>query len=248
MANERLRSALASAGVTTQDLAQQMGVDPKTVERWISPGRVPHAGSCYKVARTLDVSPTWLWPGLAKERPPEASRTEVVELYPHRSDAPKRLWGEVASAAVEQIDIVAYASLFLPEESPEIISELRRKAEAGARVRIALGDPDSAEVALRGEEEGLGEAIAGRVRMALTYYKPLTYVPGVAIHLHRTTLYNSILRFDDQMLVNMHVYGAYGYIAPLLHLRRVDSGRMFEMYAASFERIWAKSWPIDSAA
>lgn len=248
MPNERLRSALASAGLTSQQVAQHMGVDPKTVERWISPGRVPHTGNCYDVARLLDVSATWIWPDLAKEQPVEASRAEVVELYPHRSSAPRTIWTELASAAVKQIDIIAYASLFLAEDGPSVINLLRGKAEAGAAVRIALGDPDSDEVALRGEEEGLGEAIVGRIRMALAYYRPLTEVTGVAIHLHRTTLYNSILRFDDQMLVNTHVYGAYGYVAPLLHLRRVDGGEMFNMYAESFEKIWAKSWPVDATA
>jgi transcriptional regulator with XRE-family HTH domain len=236
---------LASAGLTTGDLARDLGVDPKTVERWISPGRTPHPGNCYEVARLVNASPTWLWPELAKERTPEASRAEVVELYPHRFNAPKTLWEEVAGAATDHIDILAYASLFFTEDNPQVIPILQRKAEDGTKVRIVLGDPDSAEVALRGDEEGLGESIAGRIRMALAYYRPLGLVPGVSIHLHRTTLYNSILRFDDQMLINMHVYGAYGYIAPLLHLRRVENGEMFDMYETSFEKVWAKSWPME---
>jgi len=32
-----------------------------------------------------------------------------------------------------------------------------------------------------------------------------------AFHLHQTALYNSIFRYDDQMLVNQHIYGTYGY-------------------------------------
>lgn len=248
MANERLRSALTSAGVTSQHLAQRVGVDPKTVERWVDPGRVPHPGNCYEVARVLDVAATWLWPELAEQRPPKVGQTEVVDLYARRSDAPKKLWSELVAGAVEQVEITAYASLFLPEECPEIIDQLKAKAEAGAGVRIALGDPDTAEVALRGEEEGLGEAITGRVRMALAYYSPLSEVPGVAIHLHRTTLYNSMLRFDDQMLVNTHVYGTYGYMAPLLHLRRVEGGLMFATYATSFDKVWARSWPMTREA
>ena len=34
----------------------------------------------------------------------------------------------------------------------------------------------------------------------------------MSIHLHDTTLYNSIYRFDDELLVNTHVWGwnAYG--------------------------------------
>ncbi len=42
MANERLRGCLAAAELTTVDLAAHVGVDVKTVERWIAKGRVPY--------------------------------------------------------------------------------------------------------------------------------------------------------------------------------------------------------------
>lgn len=248
MPNERLRTAMVDAGLTVAALAKLVDVDPKTVERWVTPGRVPHAGNCYDVAKALGVSAAWLWPDRARERAPEASRGELVELYAHRAGAPKSLWADVAATATEKIDILSYASLFLPEEHPGVIGLLQEKAENGAKIRIALVDPDSAELALRGEEEGLGEAIVGRVRMALAYYKPLAQVEGVSFHLHRTTLYNSILRFDDQMLVNMHAYGTYGYVAPLMHLRRSATGDLFDTYVASFEKAWAKSWLLEPAS
>ena len=51
--NERLRSAMIRTGVTTADLALCCGVDVKTAERWISPGRVPHRGHRWTAARRL---------------------------------------------------------------------------------------------------------------------------------------------------------------------------------------------------
>ena len=42
MANERLRQAILSSGLSIDDLADQVGTDVKTVERWITQGRVPH--------------------------------------------------------------------------------------------------------------------------------------------------------------------------------------------------------------
>lgn len=236
---------MMDAGLTVAALAKLVDVDPKTVERWVSPGRTPHAGNCYDVAKALDVSAAWLWPDRAKDRAPEAKHEELVELYAHRAAAPKSLWADLVGSATQQIDILSYASLFLPEEHPGVIERLQEKAQNGAKIRIALADPDSAELALRGEEEGLGEAIVGRVRMALAYYRPLARIEGVQFHLHRTTLYNSILRFDGQMLVNMHAYGTYGYIAPLMHLRRVDGGDLFDTYVSSLEKAWERSWPID---
>jgi transcriptional regulator with XRE-family HTH domain len=242
-ANERLRSTLTSSAYTQQQLAEEVGIDPKTVERWVTKGRLPHRRTAIRAARLLGVSASWLWPELDKDRSP-VSHSEVVAYYPHRSEVPKTLWMDVLESAEEQVTLLAYASLFLPEENPEAIDLLRQKASHGVPVRIALGDPDSAEAELRGREERLYDALPARIRMALTYYRPVVGVPGLEFHLHRTTLYNSIFRYDDEMLINTHVYGMYGYMAPILHLRRVEGGTLFDMYARSFELVWAESYPI----
>jgi hypothetical protein len=163
---------------------------------------------------------------------------QVVAFYPHRADTPKRLWMDLLVSAQENIDLFANASLFLPEENPESIEILKKKATEGARVRILLGDPDHPAMELRGREERLFAAIPGRIRMALAYYRPLVDVEGIEFRLHGTSLYNSIFRYDDQMLVNQHIYGTYGYMAPILHLRKVAGADLFDTYMKSFELIW----------
>lgn len=164
----------------------------------------------------------------------------VVALYPHRSHTPKELWRDLLVNARENIDLFAYASLFLPEENPEAIGIIKDKAAQGVRIRILLGDPEQAAVELRGREERLFDALVGRVKMALAYYQPLIGVDGVEFRLHGTSLYNSVFRYDDQMLVNQHVYGTYGYMAPILHLRRVAGCDMFDTYLRSFELVWTE--------
>ena len=109
------------------------------------------------------------------------------------------------------------------------------------KVRILLGDPDSAAVILRGLEEGLGEGMASRVSLSLRYLDGLRDVDGIEVRVHETTLYNSILRSDDTLLANTHVYGAPAAQSPVLHLRRVPGGTVFDHYAGSFERIWQDS-------
>ena len=42
MANERLRRAILDGGFSTLDVAMEVGTDAKTVERWITNGRIPH--------------------------------------------------------------------------------------------------------------------------------------------------------------------------------------------------------------
>ena len=178
---------------------------------------------------------------------PNADQTidQVVAFYPHRADTPKKLWMDLLVGAQEEIALFANASLFLPEENPEAIEILRAKAANGVRVRILLGNPEHPAMELRGREERLFEAIPGRIRMALAYYRPLIDVESIEFRLHGTSLYNSIFRYDDQMLVNQHLYGTYGYMAPILHLRKVASGDLFETYMKSFELVWAEeSYPI----
>ncbi|MGH3795738.1 MAG: hypothetical protein ACRDSP_12700 [Pseudonocardiaceae bacterium] len=168
----------------------------------------------------------------------EHNGDQVVAFYPHRADTPKRLWMDLLVRAKENIDLFANASLFLPEENPVAINILREKAANGVRVRILLADPDNPAMELRGREERLFEAIPGRIRMALAYYRPLVDVEGVEFRQHGTSLYNSIFRYDDQMLVNQHIYGTYGYIAPILHLRKVAGADLFDTYMRSFELVW----------
>lgn len=162
----------------------------------------------------------------------------VVRFYHHRADTPKELWMDLLRGATANIDLFANASLFLPEENPEAIEIIRKKAAAGTEVRIMLADPDHPAAELRGHEERLFEGIPGRIKMAWAYYRPLVGVDGVEFRMHGTSLYNSIFRYDDQMLINQHIYGAYGYIAPILHLRKVPGADLFETYLKSFNLIW----------
>jgi hypothetical protein len=163
---------------------------------------------------------------------------EFVGLYAHRADTPNELWLNLLKGANERIDLFANASLFLPEDNPEAIATIKKKAAAGVQVRVLLGDPSSEAAKLRGYEERLFEGIPGRIQIALAYYRPLLDVDGVEFRLHATALYNSIFRYDDDMLVNQHIYGTYGYIAPTLHLRKKPDGDLFDTYMRSFDRVW----------
>lgn len=237
----KLANLLTALHMSAADLAQRVDVDPKTVDRWLRQGRKPHPRTAARVAEALGVTVDDLWP-------PTSATTvihpEVVALYPHRAASPTDLWLRLLSNATTEIGLLGHAILFIPERNPSSIEIMRRKAHDGARVRILLGDPNSPEAALRGEEEGVYAAVPARIRAALTYYQPLRGEPRVEFRLHRTTLYNSIFVYDDDMLVTPHVFGAPGYLAPMLHLRRDPERDMFEMYRDSFERVWALGTPL----
>jgi transcriptional regulator with XRE-family HTH domain len=241
--NERLRSALASRGLTPEAVAAHARVNPKTVERWLG-GRTPYATHRWAVASLLREDETYLWPEVVTAtRASDATHAELVGVHARRSDVPVSLWSELLRRAEHQVDLLTYAALFLHENQSAWVDLLRSKADAGVQVRIALGHPSGARVQERGAEEQFGDGISSRVRMALRHYEPLHGHERVELRLHDTTLYNSIFRFDEDMLVNTHVWGANAYGAPLIHLRRVDGGGLFDTYSDSFELVWAQATP-----
>jgi hypothetical protein len=110
-------------------------------------------------------------------------------------------------------------------------------------VRLLLGDPDSREVAGRGAEEGIAEAMSAKVRNALVHLRPLTEMEGIELRLHRTVLYNSLYWADNDLLVNIHVHGVPAAHAPVLHLHASDNRDLTTTYLDSFERIWTEAAP-----
>jgi lambda repressor-like predicted transcriptional regulator len=63
--NGRLYEALEAAGMSLQHAAGELEVDPKTVERWLTEGRVPYPRNRRRLARLLGVSESYLWPRAA---------------------------------------------------------------------------------------------------------------------------------------------------------------------------------------
>ena len=84
MANQRLRNALAAAGLTQPALAEKVEVDPKSVERWITRNRTPHASTRARVAQILGHEESYLWPALLGT---EQSRTATASGQGHGAGA-----------------------------------------------------------------------------------------------------------------------------------------------------------------
>ncbi|PAK25778.1 XRE family transcriptional regulator [Streptomyces sp. alain-838] len=245
MANERLRAAMAAGGWTHDTLAQKVGIDPKSVERWVNKDRTPRQRTAMLAAEALGEDVHALWPALRQPRKARAISPELVALYPRRADLPIAAYAELFAQAHEQLDVLVYAGVFLHEGYPRLNELLEERAAAGCTIRIAVGDADSQQVQARGREERFGHGIESRCRLALMHYRPLLDVPGVDIRTHATTLYNSIYRADDQMLVNGHVFGVNAYGAPVWQLRRAEDGGMFDTYVSSFDAVWETARPVE---
>lgn len=245
--NHLLARALRGARLDIVDVAAQLCVDPKTVQRWISSGRVPYPRHRDALVTLTGWSAYDLWPSLPRPVDPHAAADEIRIVYPHRSVVPSDSWSRLLSGAEREIDILVYSASFLAEDV-SVLTLLREKAEAGVRVRIALGDPDGEHIASRGAEERIGVGMSARIRTALVGLQPLADEPGIELRLHDTVLYNSTYRADDEMLINSHIYGRPAAQAPVLHLKRVGDEGMVSTHMASFDRVWAAAKPSKLSA
>jgi hypothetical protein len=176
-----------------------------------------------------------------------SSRRRIRERNSQRLPTPigisRDIWGRLFAVAEQEIGVLVYSGLFLAEDSG-VQRTFAEKASARVRVRILLGDPASPQVAERGSDEGVDEAMAAKIRNALVLYRQLRQAEGAEFRFHRTVLYNSIYRADDQLLVNTHIYGITAAYAPVWHLRKVAGGELASAYLDSFERVWETAKPI----
>lgn len=239
--NQRVYDAIRKSGMRREDIAEAIGVDPKTVDRWIVEGRLPRPAIRQQLAQLLCVPEAVLWP----EAPGIAYGTsELVGIYATRRELPPATVGSLLNAAERQIDVLAYAALWLWETVPGFVETLQLKIAREASVRICLGDPRSLSVELRGQEEGMPADFPGRCRLAANYTRPIHHVDPHAVRLSSATLYASIFRFDDEVLLNTHLWGNAASDSPVFHFRREHNHGIAAGAIRSFDHVWEAAQPL----
>lgn len=230
------------AEVTAQMLATRVGVDVKSVVRWVSEDRIPYPSTRVKVAHALNRHETFLWPALLEtEAGSQAAGAELTRIWPTRSAVSSECWHALFTHAARRLDILVYAGGFLIE-TLDLADVLSWKASHGTAVRVLIGDPESTAVRARADELALSW-LPERCRTTGRCLGPLSTTRSVEVRMHATTLYASLFRFDDVLLVNDHAYGVWACQSPVFHLRRAISGHLFDFYADAFERVWVASDP-----
>lgn len=237
--NERLRQALTRKGLTPEQLAGTLEVSPKSIRNWMD-GKVPLLRNRYLLAQALGVEVDFLFPDAEHEV--GDAITEITAAWARRSDAAPGRWWSLLSDASEEVAILGYAVLHLSEQHPELVDVLLEKATAGCAVRIVLASPSAPATLARDQEEGLDGGLVARIRTSLKYLARLRDSTA-QVRLQQAPMYNSIFRFDEEMLVTPHLYGQPGRLAPMFQLRRVGSKGLFERFESHFEQLWADSTP-----
>jgi hypothetical protein len=242
--NQRLADAIRTSGRRVDEFADVIGVDRKTVERWVSTGRVPRAVYRDRAEQTLSVPARFLWPGTPG---PTHGIGELAGAYATRNELAPATVASLLDAATENVDVLAFSAMWLWDTVPRFTERLMAKDRAGVQVRICLGDPASDAVRLRGEEEGIDDYMQARCRLAISYAGSLLEQAPETIRISGNTLYSSIFRFDDELLVNTHLFGTPAASSPVLHLRSSGDGPIAVNVLNSFERVWGQARPVSAA-
>lgn len=220
MANDKLRQALQGAGLAPDDLAQIVQVDVRTVRRWLS-GQTPYPRQRGKVARALDTTEHHLWPGVATA--PTASSRQPRDLlvgYPAASDLAAPDWKALMRGAADRIELLGDTlnPILGTAGVPDLLAA---KAAHGCEVRILISDP-------------------GR------HLAPLLDQPGIEIRVLEVPAQQTMHRYDEQLLLMLHLLDADPEQGPLLHLRRAAPGGMFDRFAEHYQYLWEdESQPLD---
>ncbi|MFB9277635.1 DUF5919 domain-containing protein [Cohnella cellulosilytica] len=175
----------------------------------------------------------------------QTSKVGLVGIWSRRVSIDNEIWIKKIKDSSKRIDILGYAVHFLPEHY-EFNKLIEKKSEEGCQIRFLLGKPDGDYVKARNIEEKNEGSISQRIETTLARLKPLLEQGLIEIRLHDLPLYNSIYRFDSEMLVTPHLYGLRGASAPLINLKEVEKG-IFEIYEKHFEDIWLISEKYVSA-
>ncbi len=143
---------------------------------------------------------------------------EIVTFYPFRSACPKSVWTELIRKSQSELYFAGYTNYFLWLEQPPLGRTLQRKAEQGCRVRFLVGDPESEVTRRREEIEGVSLTVPTRIKVTLDELQKIN--GSFEGRLSDEHIAVSVFRFDEQMLVSLHLADLVGHNSPTLHLRR----------------------------
>lgn len=253
--NRTLDLAMKGKGMSPRKLARAIGVTEITVRRWLENVQIKvRLDNAQAAARELGCTPPDLWADQFQpsQEPLSSMGYTTVPfnpvLYASRTQVPITLWQNHFSESRSAIDILVFAATFLFDTLDGFTATLTDAARRGVQIRFLIGDPDGDNTALRGEEEGIGESVHARSHNSIELLRPHTRTPALDVRTHDTTLYTSIFRVDDDMIVNLHIYGSPGRDNPVMVFSRQQEPRLWATFECAFTRVWDNARPLTGPA
>ncbi len=254
--NTNLIQAMDRKGYTIARLAKDTKMHVKSVERWRSGKGQPYPQMRITVAELLETPPDKLWKYTAEQVPADETPSVLADthvpfsptLYASRTQVPITVWHDHFADADRRIDVLVFAATFLFDTLDGFTTTLTQAAGRGVQVRVLVGDPNGDNMALRGEEEGIGESVKARSHNSVELLRPYATTSGLDVRTHETTLYTSIFRVDDDMIINFHIYGSPGRNNPVMIFSRSQEPRLWATLEEAFDRVWDNAKPLVSPA
>jgi lambda repressor-like predicted transcriptional regulator len=219
MANNSLKNALQNAGLTTEEFADIIKVDPKSVQRWVDGPTKPYPRNRAAIARALDLSEQELWPdetsvtgpgsetvGRARRGSSEISGTWASATNDDAPDPVALI--QNSDDAIELLDNGRGIDLTL-----SLLAAILEQADTGRKVRLLTSLP--------------------KLRL-----KPIIGHQNTEVCVIEGSTGHSLLRADDTMLLTFNLAGEGDQPPPLLRLTRTAEAGLFERLVANFDTLW----------
>ena len=227
LGNDRLADAISASGVTLEAFAGIVGVDPKSVGRWVNTGTVPHARRRRAIARALNTTEHELWPELAADKPAGDSNPADSD---HTTGNTGRGAGDVTGtwASPEQPDAPDLVALINTTEGP-----------------IDILDPYGRLEIIPGLIELLAvHAAAGRQVRVITDqdtpgYGTLTDATGIQIAAGQIHMDTWFIQTDERMIAGINLPAeTLQFNCPLIELNATTPGGLAERLRDLFAGLW----------
>jgi transcriptional regulator with XRE-family HTH domain len=239
MTASNFKTALQTAGLTVEQFAEILEVDPKTVRRWAA-GRLPYPRHRAAIARALDTTEHALWPddvpappSAPDAQPMSPAPTAAVDGASTPSSDLDRPVCEVTAAwaspgaegAPTVLSFLAPASRHVElmqagngiVRSPALIRSLRRCAANGAVVRLL-------------------------VEKAWPELSELPHDSGIEVRIVDQRFIHGVVRADDRLLLALWLVG--NSPTPVMQLERQVNDGVFDRVITHFETIWQAAEPL----
>jgi lambda repressor-like predicted transcriptional regulator len=229
VANESLKSALEKAGLTVEQFAEIVQVDPKSVQRWVSGPTVPYPKHRARIASALDLAEHDLWP---EHTPDSTTSTQprAAPAAPGRAGDVIGAWGAADDTGAP--DLVAFVS-----DATGPIDVL----DSSCQIEITTPLTDAL----------LEHAAAGNTVRILTdgrspHWEPLLTNEPIELYLCEIPGEYWLLKTSDRMLlaINLDAQPANSPPPPILELA-LSEDQLFARLTAKFEELWEAASDTD---
>lgn len=154
------------------------------------------------------------------------------------------MWRKLITGASREITLAAYRSYFLWIEQPNPGAALRRKAEAGCKVRFLVGDPGSEVTRQRERIEATSLTVSTRMAVTLEQFERLRDADGIEARFSDRHIALSVFAFNDEMIVTPHLADLAGHESPTFHVWRCQQDGVFDRFTAHVSALWGYARPV----